>query len=80
MIYNRLYAWLDQYQYRIQKTIPDDRSSCDVQARSLKGREWRTDMWVAAIDFKKAHSMQYNMKQSGDLSETVLSVNNTFTS
>ena len=55
-IYNRLYAKLDSDLFLDQAGLrenPDDGSSYDVQTCCPENREWRTDMWVAAIDFQK---------------------------
>ena len=58
LIFNRLHAKLDQYQFpdqagfRKQFHSTDHLMTCRLVAQ--KSREWRTDMWVAAIDVQKA--------------------------
>ena len=64
MTYSRLHGELDLYQ------CPDQQGSGKIQTAdhlmtyrltSQKRREWRTDMWVAAIDSKKViDSIQHN--------------------
>ena len=56
--YNRLYAEFDRYlcpdQARFRKTFYTTDHFKTYRLISRTGREWETDMWVAAIDLTKA--------------------------
>ena len=62
MLYNRSYDKLDQHHCPGQAGFQtmDNLVTCRIIVQKRRG--WETDMWVAAIDFKKAS------QQSGDLS------------
>ena len=79
MLYNRLYAELDSYQFPDQagfRQNPDNGSSHDVQSNCPKTENGElTCGWLLSI-FRRL-STQHNMMQFGDLSDISPSVNNT---